>query len=367
MNSPLVAFLRTHKAKVVLAIVVVGTLLAWFSVRQPAEPPDARTGKQETPSAGKKSAARTPAAGTSFDFYLLALTVHPAFCADGREDMSECRNAAAPPAGDPWPVAREARAAHLSARLPGAAARPRCRPGAATRRLHARHGGRICTSTSGASTAAAAGSTTMSTSSARSSWRASWTRRWARRLTTLAGRDTSAAELRETADLFQPGHRRHVHAALSHAAWLGRPPGAHRGPPVRRQRRRRAARPAHCSTAPRVQAARPGLRRVLPHRRRCADEPAVARVAHRIRRHRGRHASPGCCVMRADARAYWRWPVYSAMAMALGVMIWTWCANTCCRREWTLPIRATFYFCALALYSALGIAAGALARPTDPA
>ena len=30
----------------------------------------------------------------------------------------------------------------------------------------------------------------------------------------------------------------------------------------------------------------------------------------------------GLLLMRADARAYWRWPVYSAMAMALGVVSW---------------------------------------------
>jgi len=204
MNSPLVAFLRTHKAKVVLAIVVLGTLLAWFSVRQPAEPPDARTGKQETPLAGKKSAARAPAAGTSFDFYLLALTAHSAFCADGREDMTECRNSAGRPLAihGLWPERLEPRTyphdcpappldldagleQQLADLMPGMAAG-----------LHEHewreHGGcsgldddvyyqrtldlaRALDATLGA------------------------------KLTTLAGRDTSAAELRETADMFQPG------------------------------------------------------------------------------------------------------------------------------------------------------------------
>ncbi len=27
--------------------------------------------------------------------------------------------------------------------------------------------------------------------------------------------------------------------------------------------------------------------------------------------------------MRADRRAYWRWPVYSAMTMVLGVVLWS--------------------------------------------
>jgi hypothetical protein len=30
----------------------------------------------------------------------------------------------------------------------------------------------------------------------------------------------------------------------------------------------------------------------------------------------------GLLLMRADRRAYFRWPVYSAMAMALGVVLW---------------------------------------------
>ncbi len=30
----------------------------------------------------------------------------------------------------------------------------------------------------------------------------------------------------------------------------------------------------------------------------------------------------GLLLMRADKRAYFRWPVYSAMAMALGVVLW---------------------------------------------
>ena len=30
----------------------------------------------------------------------------------------------------------------------------------------------------------------------------------------------------------------------------------------------------------------------------------------------------GLLLMRADRRAYFRWPVYSAMVMALGVVLW---------------------------------------------
>ena len=41
----------------------------------------------------------------------------------------------------------------------------------------------------------------------------------------------------------------------------------------------------------------------------------------------------GLLLMRADGRAYWRWPVYSAMAMVLGVVCGRCCASTCFRRS----------------------------------
>jgi ribonuclease I len=46
------------------------------------------------------TAGHVPAAtplNPTFDFYLLALTVHPAFCADAREEIPECRARAARP------------------------------------------------------------------------------------------------------------------------------------------------------------------------------------------------------------------------------------------------------------------------------
>jgi ribonuclease I len=204
MNSPLVAFLRTHKAKVVLAIAVLGTLLAWFSMREPVESPDARADKQQPSSAGKKPAARAPAAGASFDFYLLALTVHAAFCADGREDMSECRIASRRPLviHGLWPEKLEPRTyphdcpappldldagleQQLAELMPGMAAG-----------LHEHewreHGG--C---SGLDDDVYYQRTLELARALDAALGA--------RLTTLAGRDTSAAELRETADMFHPG------------------------------------------------------------------------------------------------------------------------------------------------------------------
>jgi ribonuclease T2 len=82
-----VEFLRTHKGKVALAVLVLGALLAWFSGRGPDPPADV----PRVSPARKISNARPAQAGASFDFYLLALTWHPAFCAD-RRGASECRS-----------------------------------------------------------------------------------------------------------------------------------------------------------------------------------------------------------------------------------------------------------------------------------
>src|SRR3954469_14751008 len=64
-------------------------------------------------------------------------------------------------------------------------------------------------------------------------------------------------------------------------------------------------------------------------------------------------------LMRADRRAYFRWPVYSAMVMVLGVVLW----NVIRRRlpvEWSLAHAAQVYYGALTLYFLLGLGIGAL-------
>ena len=202
------AFLRTHTAKVVLTLVIVATLLTWIFVHDPGESPDAQSvndvrADTKGKSAGLGNAAQA-SAGASFDFYLLALTAHAAFCADGHQDLGECRIAAQRPLviHGLWPERLEPRAyphdcpappldldaglqQQLADFMPGMAAG-----------LHQHewreHGGcsgldddvyfrrtlelaRVLDAALGA------------------------------RLTTLAGRDTSAAELRETAEMFQPG------------------------------------------------------------------------------------------------------------------------------------------------------------------
>lgn len=80
---------RRGKTWVALVIASIGVLIAWFSQRDAGKSPpvvqEAKTRDDTRPERAAK-----PAAG-SFDFYLMALTVHPAFCADGHERMRECQ------------------------------------------------------------------------------------------------------------------------------------------------------------------------------------------------------------------------------------------------------------------------------------
>jgi hypothetical protein len=62
----------------------------------------------------------------------------------------------------------------------------------------------------------------------------------------------------------------------------------------------------------------------------------------------------GLLLMRADHRAYFRWPVYSAMVMALGVVLWN------LLRKHALPEHASLRYFALSLYFVLGLGAGLL-------
>lgn len=68
-------------------------MVAWFSAREPRKsPPD-----QPQKHAAKKTVSRPNASRAAFDFYLLAVSLHPAFCADGHGQMPECRSRAARP------------------------------------------------------------------------------------------------------------------------------------------------------------------------------------------------------------------------------------------------------------------------------
>jgi hypothetical protein len=68
----------------------------------------------------------------------------------------------------------------------------------------------------------------------------------------------------------------------------------------------------------------------------------------------------GLLLMRADSRAYFRWPVYSAMAMALGVVSWNLIRKHLVPGVWVVAHPDTLYYGALALYFALGMGLGLL-------
>ena len=78
----------------------------------------------------------------------------------------------------------------------------------------------------------------------------------------------------------------------------------------------------------------------------------------------------GLLVMRADKRAYWRWPVYSAMAMVLGVVAWNLLRAHALPPDWSVTRSTTLYYCALGLYAstggALGLLLGRLTRGKTP-
>jgi hypothetical protein len=66
----------------------------------------------------------------------------------------------------------------------------------------------------------------------------------------------------------------------------------------------------------------------------------------------------GLLLMRADRRAYFRWPVYSVMVMALGVVLWNLLRKHLFPEMWSSSHASALYYGALALYFALGIAVG---------
>jgi hypothetical protein len=68
----------------------------------------------------------------------------------------------------------------------------------------------------------------------------------------------------------------------------------------------------------------------------------------------------GLLLTRADRRAYFRWPVYSAMAVALGVILWSTLRRHALPPEWALTHSRALYFCALGLYTVTGLSLGLL-------
>jgi hypothetical protein len=69
----------------------------------------------------------------------------------------------------------------------------------------------------------------------------------------------------------------------------------------------------------------------------------------------------GMWLMRADRRGYLRWPVYSAMAMFLGVWSWNALRRHAMPQEWELTRPALLYYGALGVYALFGLALGLVA------
>ena len=68
----------------------------------------------------------------------------------------------------------------------------------------------------------------------------------------------------------------------------------------------------------------------------------------------------GLLLMRADARAYFRWPVYSVMVMTLGVVSWNLLRKYLLPLHWSVTHATVLYYGALALYALLGFGLGLL-------
>ncbi len=66
----------------------------------------------------------------------------------------------------------------------------------------------------------------------------------------------------------------------------------------------------------------------------------------------------GLLAMRADSRAYWRLPVYSAMVMVAGVVLWNVLRARVFPPHWSQSYGPALYYAALALYAVLGAGAG---------
>ena len=94
MKSP-----GSSKQWVTLVIALIGALVAWFSQRDarnsPAVPQSRSERQANEPQIPvTEDGSVTENGRAAFDFYLLALTLHPAFCADGHERSRECEASA---------------------------------------------------------------------------------------------------------------------------------------------------------------------------------------------------------------------------------------------------------------------------------
>jgi ribonuclease I len=191
--------LRAHKFKVALAIVVIGVFVAWYQARQ--EPPPAPVETHERQNTGYAS---SESQATKFDLYLMVMTWHAAFCADGHDRASEC--AARPPRPlvihglwperlqpGTYPHDCQAPALHLDPAL--AAELEEYMPGMrADLHAHERRKHGACAGLDADTYFRDALGLARDLDAALTA-----------RLTTLAGRETSSEALRDYADQFRPG------------------------------------------------------------------------------------------------------------------------------------------------------------------
>ena len=180
-----------------LAIALIGVLVAWFSQR------DATKGLSIV--AEDRADKHKPIASVAaFDFYLMALTMHPAFCADGNARRQECRSGGHRPLviHGLWPERMQPRTYPHDCPAPALDLEPalaleltELMPGMADG-LHEHewrtHGG--CSGLDDDDYYRHALALARAVDAALGA-----------KLTTLAGRETSAAELRGVAELFNPG------------------------------------------------------------------------------------------------------------------------------------------------------------------
>src|SRR5262245_13220062 len=92
------ASLGAHKSKLVLAAAILGSLLAWYWQHEPGQAPAGDPSRAAKPAAAASAAAPAKPARAKFDFYLMAMSVQAAYCADGHQHTAECR------ATGQWPL-----------------------------------------------------------------------------------------------------------------------------------------------------------------------------------------------------------------------------------------------------------------------
>ena len=199
-NLPAMASPGAHKSKLAVAAVIVGSLLAWYW-KNGSEKPAGREAQRSSQPAEAPASAKS--SSTKFDFYLLAMSVHAAFCADGHQQSAECRSRGQWPLviHGLWPENLEPRSYPHDCPAPPLALEPMLEqqlqeymPGMAGLREHEWREHGSCAGLDDDVYFASALELARAVEAA-----------LAAKLTTLAGRETTPGELREAAEMFRPG------------------------------------------------------------------------------------------------------------------------------------------------------------------